>query len=519
MKKKVLSIALTLSMIATFMPIIAIAERGTKYGDYLYYEMNKDNTTVTITDCDSSARTVEIPSEIENLPVTSIGDRAFENCGSLYRITIPESITSIGEMAFYQCTQLAWLTIPKSVTYIGSNAFSYCKKLTDTDITIPESVTHIGKRVFMSCTALTSINVDDKNPNYTSIDGVLYNKTSKELVEYPYGKAGTSYSIPDGTASIGEDAFSRCPVLTDITIPKSVTAIGRNAFSRCMVLASINVDAENPSYTSIDGVLYNKTATELVKYPCKKEDTSYAVYDSVISIGDSSFRDCRNLTSISISDKVTNIGSAAFSYCYGLKNISIPESVTVILNNAFYSCSRLTDVYYGGTYEQWKAIDIGVNNDELTSSYTVKHYKEVTPTVSPTTSPTGTPTIEPTATPTIEPTATPTVEPTPTPTPTPDFAFGDILKYHDGRYIVEFEKNTDKKAYLILAVYSENALIAVDYEPLDSEYNGNYAEFIGNYKVSDDIKYVKVLAWDEHMSPLCGAKTFLDKDIAYSHMD
>ncbi len=202
MKKRFLSIVLVLSMLLAIVPITAGAETGTKYGDYLYYEVNGDNTAVTITDCSREAKAVEIPSEIENLPVTSIGNRAFENCYDLYKVTIPDSVASIGDMAFYQCSDLAWISITNGVTSIGDNAFSYCKKLKD--ITIPDSVTSIGERVFMNCTAITSINVDDNNPNYTSIDGVLYNKTATELIEYPSGKKDTSYSIPDGVTSIAE---------------------------------------------------------------------------------------------------------------------------------------------------------------------------------------------------------------------------------------------------------------------------------------------------------------------------
>ena len=92
MKRKLLSVILVLSMLCAFMPVIANAE---KYGDYLYYQINNDQTGVTITGCDYSATEVVIPNEIENLPVTSIGYRAFYNCSSLTSVTIPDSVTSI----------------------------------------------------------------------------------------------------------------------------------------------------------------------------------------------------------------------------------------------------------------------------------------------------------------------------------------------------------------------------------------------------------------------------------------
>ena len=93
MKRKILSIILTLSMLCAFVPVVVNA--AAKYGDYLYYQINSDQTGVTITSCDHSATEVVIPNEIENLPVTSIGYQAFSGCSGLTSVTIPDSVTSI----------------------------------------------------------------------------------------------------------------------------------------------------------------------------------------------------------------------------------------------------------------------------------------------------------------------------------------------------------------------------------------------------------------------------------------
>lgn len=95
MKKKILGLMFVLFILCAFMPVIANAYNGTQYDDYLYYQINNDQTGVTITDCDSSATEVVIPNEIENLPVTSIGARAFDSCSSITSVTIPNSVTHI----------------------------------------------------------------------------------------------------------------------------------------------------------------------------------------------------------------------------------------------------------------------------------------------------------------------------------------------------------------------------------------------------------------------------------------
>ena len=191
--------------------------------------------------------------------------------------------------------------------------------------------------------------------------------------------------------SIGKVAFVWCSSLTSITIPDGVTSIGYGAFDRCKKLTQINVDTANTAYSSVNGVLFNKEKTKLIRYPEGKTDTAYAIPDSVTSIGSSAFYDCSSLTSITIPNGVTSIGYYAFSRCDSLTSITIPDSVTSIGYRAFYGCSSLTsitipdsvtnidsrafegcsslkDVYYSGTQEQWKKISIGDYNGSLTSA-------------------------------------------------------------------------------------------------------------------------------------------------------
>ena len=272
--------------------------------------------------------------------VISIGKSTFEDCTSLTSITIPESVTSIGESAFSGCKSLTSITIPESVTSIGESAFSGCKSLTS--ITIPDSVTSIGDSAFYSCENLIEIIVNLDNKNYTSVNGILFNKDKTELICYPSGKFVGRYIIPNGVTSIGDCAFSGCSGLTSITIPNGVTSIGDSAFSGCSSLTSVTIP---------NGV--NNIGSDAF-YGCRNLK-NITIPDSVMSIGDSAFSGCSSLTSVSIPNGVNNIGSDAFCNCSSLASITIPGSVTNIGESAFEFCSNIT------------SIDVAVNNKNYIS--------------------------------------------------------------------------------------------------------------------------------------------------------
>ena len=261
--------------------------------------------------------------------VTSIGGYAFYRCYSLTSVTIPDTVTSISDHTFYSCSSLTSITIPKSVTSIGNEAFGYCSALTS--VTIPRSVTNIGNEVFYHCTSLTELIVHPANPNYMSIDGVLFTKDGTKLIQYPLGKSDTSYTIPIRVTSIGDYAFYYCQSLTSITIPDSVTSIGDWAFSYCQSLTSITIP---DSVTSIGDCAF-KLCWAL---------KSLVIPKSVTSIGNEAFWYCSGLTSVTIPDGVTSIGNMAFGYCGALTSVTIPKSVTTIGHHAFQYCISLTNI-------------------------------------------------------------------------------------------------------------------------------------------------------------------------------
>jgi hypothetical protein len=286
--------------------------------------------TAYVTDSPSASGDIVITNIYNGYPVTSIGDDAFEDCPFLTSVTIPNSVTSIGYDAFYDCSTLTSVTIGNSVTSIGAGAFEACYL---TSVTIPDSVTSVGVGAF-ACYRLTNIAVGASNPDYSSVNGVLFDKARTSLIEFPGGLVG-SYAISNNVTSIGDGAFYFCYRLTSVTIPNSVTNIGDGAFQYCFGLTSVTI---GNSVTSIgDGAFYE----------CY-DLTSVAIPDSVTSIGGYVFENCTSLTSVTIPDSVTSIGDEAFYSCSSLTSVTIPNSVTNIGDYAFVDCSSLTSITFLG---------------------------------------------------------------------------------------------------------------------------------------------------------------------------
>ena len=185
------------------------------------------------------------------------------------------------------------------VTTIGEDAFRYCYRLTS--VTIPDSVTTIGGAAFLDCSSLTSV------------------------------------TIPDSVTEIGELAFAWCRSLTSVTIGDSVALIGLQAFCWCDSLTEFNCKfaSEDGRCLIIDGTLTSFASAGL---------TEYTIPDSVTTIGDNAFYNCRSLTSVAIPDSVTEIGNYAFYDCSSLTSVTIPDSVTTIGGVSFSGCSSLTSV-------------------------------------------------------------------------------------------------------------------------------------------------------------------------------
>ena len=298
-----------------------------------------------------------------NLVISGLGEMndfnsystdAWRNYSSLIKtVTIEDGVTTIGDYAFYGCTSLTNIVIPDGVTTIGDRAFPNCTS--STRVIIGDSVTSIGDWAFVGCTSLTGIEVDKDNPSYKSINGNLYSKDGKKLIQYAIGKTDKSFTIPDDVTTIGTSAFYGCSSLTSIVMPNSVTCIDLYAFECCTSLTNIVIPdgvtciANGAFYDcdSLTSVTIGSGVTTIGDYAflnCTSL-TSVVIPDSVTTIGNYVFRDCSSLTSIVIPDSVTAIGDCAFQGCTSLISIVIPDSVTTIGYDAFYNCSKLVEVY------------------------------------------------------------------------------------------------------------------------------------------------------------------------------
>lgn len=331
MKKRLLSLFLTFSMLLTFFPVgtvtVFASDSPMAYTDGSYqFILNADNTA-TITKYTGNEHRITIPAQVTHgayiYPVSKIGDRVFNNYKyTLTSVQIPDTVTEIGSNVFYNCTSLKSVTIqdnkPSCVKKIGRQAFMFCSELTD--IPILDSVTEIGSESFHQCEKLDTVTIPE---GVTSVaDGM-----------FSYCYSLHTVTLPDSVTAIEERAFTGT-ALTQIHIPANVAQIGTDAFSECFALSTITSDSE--SYPAIDNVLYEKSANGdyiLIRYPSRREDSAFKIPNGV-----------------------ARIEAHAFAGCEQLERIAIPSSVTKIPESAFSNCTALNNIEYSGSRSQWNAI-------------------------------------------------------------------------------------------------------------------------------------------------------------------
>lgn len=266
---------------------------------------------------------------------------------SITKVIISDGVTRIASLAFSQCSNLESITIPDSVKSIGECAFIFSGI---SSITIPASVTYIELSAFMDCENFTSITVDEKNVNYSSIDGVLFSKDKTELLLYPINIEKASYTVPNGVTKIGDGAFRSCETLTSVVIPDGVTDIGAGAFDYCIKLESVTLpdsvrNIETEAFRSCEalGSIKIPNGVEKINIGTFMSCTSLSsveIPQSVKIIDGSSFMYCESLTEVVIPNSVEAIGMGAFAFC-GLKSVTLPDSVKAINEGVFDSCENL----------------------------------------------------------------------------------------------------------------------------------------------------------------------------------
>lgn len=271
--------------------------------------------------------------------VSTLGDGALARLYSLDSLILPNSLTSIGEGCFWLCIELTSITNSDSLTSIGERAFESCEKLTS--IAIHALVNNIGYMAFSNCGA--EINVNAGNPNYSSHEGVLYNKEKTELIICPISKTG-NYIIPSSVISLEDYAFLNCTNLDSTTIPASLTNHGNGSFR--YTTAKISVDAANTNYSSQDGVLFNKDKTTLITCPISISE--YIIPNSVTNIESSAFYNSRELTTVTIPSSVTSIGESAFAHCQKILSVYVnwPAPSEINIQSYAFSGTQIGSTLY-----------------------------------------------------------------------------------------------------------------------------------------------------------------------------
>lgn len=290
---KLLSIVLSLVLVTTYIAALSHLAAWAYSGEYLKesdYFYRIDNEKITILRYVGNDAQVIIPTKIAGYDVVSIGANSKQESYMHYETDPYGGVAVLYDGVFTDYSTITSVTIPAGIASIGYNAFGNCKNLIS--ITIPDSVTEISEMAFTGCTDLNAIH-----------------------------------------------------------IPRGVTNIGAFAFDGLANCISFIVDEQNSNYSSKDGVLYNKEQTSLLKIVVTKGLTDFVILDSVSTVEDCAFDDCKELTSISIPSNVKNIGKAAFNSCVELKTVNLPEGLTSIKSHTFLNCGNLKSINIPETVE------------------------------------------------------------------------------------------------------------------------------------------------------------------------
>ncbi|MDY6380561.1 MAG: leucine-rich repeat domain-containing protein [Bacteroidales bacterium] len=303
--------------------------------------------------------------------VVKIGYRAFASCSKLVSLNIPDGVRYIDEGAFMHIPNIVYhgyasgspwdatcvngyvfedlifrdasksclvkcntghegkILIPEQTLKIEHAAFSGCKLVTE--IFVPQSVKDIHERVFFDCDSLSRINVDERNPYFCSVDGVLFSKDMTLLKAYPENRPGNTYAIPTSVETIGEMAFYGSNHLQSMVIPENVRFIHKGGFTGCHSLKRMTI---KPGLLAIrDEAFFYCTGLETIELP-----------ETLCEIGGYAFLNCKSLVNVNIPSKIKIIRPSTFERCESLKSIYTGDHVEKIEKSAFKECSSLEEI-------------------------------------------------------------------------------------------------------------------------------------------------------------------------------
>ena len=393
------------------------------YNDQIAYLVNEDGETCTVgynTQVGYPSGKIEIPSKLGypgysfEFTVTAIAPEGFAYCDQVTEASLPDTLENIGAGAFYS-SGIRTIYIPASVTSIQVDSTCY----------YPPT---------FSCPLLPEFVVDENNPNYTTVDGVLFNKEKTTLIQYPAGKAADSYTIPDGVTKILAGAFVGTgaagqidhfnvtfpdsvtqiegasflySVLTSVSLPAGLKAVFSDeyfdnspypsAFSQCPLLAHIEMRGDSETFTvKDDALIFHDGAYEvLIVYAAHKDAEEYVMPENVTVVAAGAFYQVpqmpdgslvvNSLKKIQCSPNLTEIAPKAFECCISVESITLPRTLKLIRWEAFNEANNLKDVYYEGAEEDKAAIQIESHNNELLNA--TWHYESLGPDTPDSTSP------------------------------------------------------------------------------------------------------------------------------------
>lgn len=350
-KNKFISLITAIIMVMTVfaIPVGVSADTASVSGSDVPYQVEGgniyfDESTGTITGCDTSVTAAVIPQKIKDVDVVKIGREAFGWCYDLKEVSLPDGLTQIDEWAFYACKSLKNIEVPGTVKTIGACAFQFCESLETIvlgdgierietvafgscnklkgEINIPESVTYIEGNpfyVYEGNNEITAINVDQGNSSYSSKDGVLFNKEKTQLIYFPPASSIKDYEIPETVTSIHGGAF-KDSVIETVTVPGTVKTIASYTFEDCNQLMALTI---SEGVSEIEAYAVSSTSLTKINVPA-----------SVSAIEGGAFCRCSNLQEIEV--------SAASSHYMDVDGVLFNKNKSVLLQ---YPAAKNNETY------------------------------------------------------------------------------------------------------------------------------------------------------------------------------
>lgn len=298
----------------------------------------------------------------------SIAACTFYGCTSLTSVTIPNNVIVIGQDAFGGCTGLKTVELPEGLLSINQRAFAGSGL---TSVTIPEKTLTIQEEAFSRCTALQSVTLPSALTRL--YDGIFSGCTALPGI-----------FIPESVTYIGANTFSGCKSLNNVLLPDGLMELGWQAFAECSSLTNISIP-DGVEY--LDGTFAGCSALSSVKLPSGMKRlvgvfsgcislTNLTIPNSVTEL--SGLDGCSSLKTLVLPNKLEKIWPATFRGCKQLNSITIPKTVTYIGQSAFEDCYNLSEIYYEGTEEEWKNIQVETyGNAMLISCINIRYNTEI----------------------------------------------------------------------------------------------------------------------------------------------